>query len=106
MVEVYSQQPQQGASSQRENFLTNPSFSFLVRVPTHAAKRIRSLLSFTHSVNSSSMVSWSFMVFMVVVEVASGVTSPAIAGREDAGEDTPRLAPRLAVARSGDPAPW
>ncbi len=44
--------------------------------------------------------------YLLMVEVASGVTSPAIAGREDVGEDTPRLAPRLAVARSGDLSPW
>ena len=40
-----------------------------------------------------------------MVEVASGVTSPAIAGKEDAGVGTPRLVRVPAVARSGDPVP-
>ena len=55
--------------------------------------------------NSSLIVSWLFMdLFMV--EVASWVTSPAIAKREDVGAGIPRLVRVPAVARSGDPAPW
>jgi len=42
---------------------------------------------------------------LLMVEVSSGVTSPAIAGIEDAGAGTPRHWRVPCTARIGDPVP-